>query len=545
MKKKLFAVISLFTTATCSFALSACAGKTPEPPAHTHTYSAEWSHDETHHWHAATCEHTDEMSGKAAHEFENGVCTVCEYEKITYEKLLSDYKAQAVAFFETKLRPSVVGETAEADIKAESWFIEDSNDDDKIDKATVVWTYATEGAMRNVEIAELTPTAPVAAADIANGIAGNVESTVDRRIYFEFDAKSNYNHKELASALFDSVNADLTPDYVLFQEKEIDGNLREFSLYVNTDSVYQKYDITVRKGDGSEQAVINNLKSPDDYVSKRRSNLTVTGDNIKSVEYALENLGPDETDVPGTPDNPDKPDNPDTPDVPDVPAVTNAELIQALNENCLSRVLEETAPGSNISVNNIISSQWYVNKDSNDNITDAVIMYNYRRNTQTEEVIVSKVEFASPIKAADLIEGKNTNANYTRVFRSSAFDPTIQESRTDLTNVICNKLFGEKTNKVNRYIIYDGTTSGAQLEGTVGIFKVIEINDNNIKESSILIKYAQNDSEYISNMNDTTKYFVEDEKSYDITGTKLENTQTVETKAGNVSINFDDDYELC
>ncbi len=328
----------------------------------------------------------------------------------------------------------------------------------------------------------------------------------------------------------------MTPNYVLFQEKESDEGLREFSIYVNTDSVYQKYDITVREGDGSEQAVINNLQDTENYFFDRRSNLSLKGDNIKNVEYELENLGPDEEIDPDKPVDPVKPVD---------PTVTNAQIIQALNENCLNGVIEETAPGSNISVNNIMSSQWYVNKDSNDNITDAVIMYNYRRNTQTEEVIVSKVEFASPIKAADLIEGKNTNANYTRVFRSSAFDPTIQESRAELTNAICNKLFGEKTNKVNRYIIYDGTTSGAQLEGTVGIFKVIEINDNNIKESSILIKYAQNDSEYISNMNDTTKYFVEDEKSYDITGTKLENTQTVETKAGNVSINFDDDYELC
>ena len=38
-------------------------------PPHTHTFSDEWSHDETHHWHAATCEHTDEKSDYAEHTF--------------------------------------------------------------------------------------------------------------------------------------------------------------------------------------------------------------------------------------------------------------------------------------------------------------------------------------------------------------------------------------------------------------------------------------------------------------------------------------------
>lgn len=36
---------------------------------HSHTYAAEWSHDDTHHWHAATCSHTDQKSGYAEHAY--------------------------------------------------------------------------------------------------------------------------------------------------------------------------------------------------------------------------------------------------------------------------------------------------------------------------------------------------------------------------------------------------------------------------------------------------------------------------------------------
>ncbi len=59
---------------------------------HTHTFDTAWEHDETYHWHKATCEH-DEVSEKEEHTFKDEVtaptdnedgytthtCTVCEY----------------------------------------------------------------------------------------------------------------------------------------------------------------------------------------------------------------------------------------------------------------------------------------------------------------------------------------------------------------------------------------------------------------------------------------------------------------------------------
>ncbi|MCM1335933.1 MAG: hypothetical protein NC237_12910, partial [Eubacterium sp.] len=42
---------------------------------HTHTFSSEWTSDDTNHWHAATCEHTDEIADQAAHVWNDGVIT--------------------------------------------------------------------------------------------------------------------------------------------------------------------------------------------------------------------------------------------------------------------------------------------------------------------------------------------------------------------------------------------------------------------------------------------------------------------------------------
>lgn len=56
--------------------LVACTGKGGSS-AHIHTYSTEWTSDATHHWHAATCEHTAEVKDKAEHSFADGKCSVC------------------------------------------------------------------------------------------------------------------------------------------------------------------------------------------------------------------------------------------------------------------------------------------------------------------------------------------------------------------------------------------------------------------------------------------------------------------------------------
>ena len=68
--------------------------KDPEP-IHTHTYSDKWSFNETHHWKDATCEHKEQVSGKAEHAFSEWIsnndattesdgtktseCSVCKY----------------------------------------------------------------------------------------------------------------------------------------------------------------------------------------------------------------------------------------------------------------------------------------------------------------------------------------------------------------------------------------------------------------------------------------------------------------------------------
>ena len=71
------------TPATCTeaglttYACTVCAATRTEPISATgHSYAKEWSSDNTHHWHEATCGH-DVVSGRNEHFYEAGVCRLC------------------------------------------------------------------------------------------------------------------------------------------------------------------------------------------------------------------------------------------------------------------------------------------------------------------------------------------------------------------------------------------------------------------------------------------------------------------------------------
>ena len=79
MKKKLLALITSAMSVVSMFSFTACNGgneTTDRSGTHTHTYSEQWSHNETEHWHACTGADCDEVTDKAAHTWDNGTITM-------------------------------------------------------------------------------------------------------------------------------------------------------------------------------------------------------------------------------------------------------------------------------------------------------------------------------------------------------------------------------------------------------------------------------------------------------------------------------------
>ncbi|MCH5163555.1 MAG: leucine-rich repeat protein [Clostridiales bacterium] len=77
--RKLIIICIMCMLMTLSAVIVACDNK-QEQPHHEHTYSNEWSSDDTHHWHAATCEHTDLVKDRTEHNFDEYKCVDCDYE---------------------------------------------------------------------------------------------------------------------------------------------------------------------------------------------------------------------------------------------------------------------------------------------------------------------------------------------------------------------------------------------------------------------------------------------------------------------------------
>ena len=113
MKKKLIAFITAAMSVVFAFYLAACNGgneTTGGNGTHTHTYSEQWSHNDSEHWHTCTGADCDEVIDKAAHTWDNGnitkeptctakgektyTCTVCNATKMeevaTAEHTFSD-----------------------------------------------------------------------------------------------------------------------------------------------------------------------------------------------------------------------------------------------------------------------------------------------------------------------------------------------------------------------------------------------------------------------------------------------------------------------
>ncbi len=85
MKKRLFSTMCALITAVGVVMVAAGCEKGDEGSSvseHTHAYATEWSTDETHHWKAAICEHTTEVSEKSEHSYgADGKCIACQKAK--------------------------------------------------------------------------------------------------------------------------------------------------------------------------------------------------------------------------------------------------------------------------------------------------------------------------------------------------------------------------------------------------------------------------------------------------------------------------------
>lgn len=78
-----------------------------------HSYSEEYKYDEEYHWHEATCNDTEEVSGKEKHTYENGVCKCGQVEKkttVTLDEWKKLFEAENIKmyFYDSNAQQTVI-----------------------------------------------------------------------------------------------------------------------------------------------------------------------------------------------------------------------------------------------------------------------------------------------------------------------------------------------------------------------------------------------------------------------------------------------------
>lgn len=205
--------------------------------------------------------------------------------------------------------------------------------------------------------------------------------------------------------------------------------------------------------------------------------------------------------------------------------ITNAQVIAALDTYCKEKITKAGVPTIfEYNKNNVSSSGgWYIKKDTNGNITNAEYEFNYSLSLESAYCIVAKANFNTPISARDIIEGNLGTVTYKFEYRVN-YNPTIQETRSQLCNAICNTVFESNGTVIARYIVDNGAAaSDPTLSGTVRMFTVIEVTDKGVQQANVNIKTSSDDAAYIAHLSNANDYRVFDKVSYTIIGTKLAN----------------------
>ena len=138
MKRRNFLIIVLALVCAVSLILVAC-------DKHEHEFSEKWSIDETYHWHEATCEHTDEVSDKAEHSYQNGICSLCGYEGVG---LSWKEDSSSSGSSNAKVLPAVPAQASEPSIQIHYFR---SNSADYTSWGFWLWSQLANGTNGNVQ----------------------------------------------------------------------------------------------------------------------------------------------------------------------------------------------------------------------------------------------------------------------------------------------------------------------------------------------------------------------------------------------------------
>lgn len=516
MKRKTWlTVFALVCALSCTLSFTACGGDNGgDNKTHTsHNWSTTYTQDGGRHY--QTCDGCDEKKYSDHSYGTSGTC-VCGKEKpasLTLAQFMSENSAIANMFVDDYIRPQAIVADDE-DVKSEICTLVPSSSKEELHSVKFAYTTKIDDTQRAVKVTTATLKKDLLLEDIVkhysskSSLEKTLEADVDisTETIFEFDAKTNYAKQNIAEAVYNAYNT--TSEVKLYNQQQ-SPTRKDYSLmtYLQKEGkTYTVHSFEVRNNE-NEETFISNINSDMFRRDKQIvSTHTLDGELLYDNGYTLEQF----QEIPPVIEYEEK-------------TITAEEITTALNENYKEAAVKSCFPSEFVyNENNVLNEKWYVTQNDKDQIVSANFAFNNVDEKGNAYFALTEVNFASPVDIKDLSEGNLPNATYNRLYRVN-YKASIQETRKELTNAICNKVFDTNGTIENRYLIDIGASlEDPQVSGTVREFKVIEVTDKGVQEANVNIKTSDNDAGYIAKLESEENYRVFNQSSQNITGKEVE-----------------------
>ncbi len=441
-------------------------------------------------------------------------------DNIKMSNFLTENAAIADIFIGDLVRPEAISAIND-DIKSEKCTLVASEDQEYLQQVNFVYTLKTGKTTRAVKLATVTMNEDLTFNKIVEHYTSqsklandefDVIKNVSTQTIFEFDAKENYDRQDVADAVYAAYNK--TSDVKLFNQTEsTQKDLTRLQLLEDKGNKYTVFQLDVLEGE-TDDALIFNLQTPEVIFNKTTvSTHTVDGTVYYDNAYELEDIK-DGSEV----------------DPPVVETITKQQIIDALDANCKDALITSCLLGIEHNKEDISEGNWYLIKAEDGSYIGAEYIFTLTRSNADAFYTIGKVTFDG-INAKDLANGNFQNVKYSNSYMFN-YAPSNQEQNKELTNAICETLFGTQgDNYITRYIVDGGDGVGDSKLGYYHNYTVIEISENGVNEKSINIKKnSVTDSEYISKLSNAENYNIVGDKSYTLLGEEVKDIE-VETPA--------------
>lgn len=460
-----------------------------------------------------------------------------EETSITFAEFIANHSDKAIAFVNDFVVENVVGSR---EVLSQSWNIS-ANENDELDNVQLVYTYKTDETSRAVEFADVILSNPVDLDDIVDGTvtANDFTNIISRTDVFDFNAKTVSENQTIAQALYSRAALSDYEGTMLYSEVETSNDdTRGFEVLEQTNDSIDIHYIEVYNT--SDENLAYDLSNRYNIVSNDVSDsISLSGENIRTENYTLESFSSSTT-------NPSDEKNVESIDE----LVTNYsdEVYTALDNYYLESIGKAIFTEYFYNKYELIDATWDIG--NSDNITEIKLLGKYAKSDASMTLALGTITLQDSINVKDInennlneiFENAANNATYKSTY-TFQYNPQIQGTRDELVDAIFSACGIEKTEGATRLFIDSGTTVDTELASEAHIFKVVEITDTGIKEFSLNIKEASNDTGYIKNLQNSSNFKIHDEKSYEVNGIKI--TQNMDTTFSTSQYVFDDeDYSL-